>query len=398
MTRSSASWVVLVAEIAITAPLLLLLFLTIALASAQSPDDIAVRISPGEVNQYERYTLNVTGPANTPFVLEIAGRSGFYIALHETLGPTGAWQSEYIAYYDFGRYEIRATMGNGTSLALLDVVCDDRCRVDLLNRWGYEQARVQGDVAARYGLFVLLIVIALQFPQAAVYFSRQAKQAKREGRLTAKEMLLAPAAMYRGFIQPGSQAVRPDVNQSIALDLERRELMEQLRDALGRKFMGWDPNHIALIERLVRGLRKAYDREAQAKPPAPPPWQPKYEPKKIDRAGFARVAMRQERKMTTMQTEAERLRKFDEEIDRALKNGTRMRTTIGAWFLLIVLGIPALLMAVLGPLSWAGFYVEPLRPLWRPWFGDDGKFVLGVLGFVGTTWNMIRTRRRLKGA
>src|SRR5207249_754395 len=59
------------------------------------------------------------------------------------------------------------------------------------------------------------------------------------------------------------------------------------------------------------------------------------------------------------------------------------RALRGAWAVFIFLGIPLGIMAVLGPLAYAGFYVEPLKQFWRPWPPDYIKGLLAVGGFAG---------------
>jgi hypothetical protein len=53
-----------------------------------------------------------------------------------------------------------------------------------------------------------------------------------------------------------------------------------------------------------------------------------------------------------------------------------------AWALFIILGIPLGLLAILGPLAYAGYYFEPLRQFWRPWPPDYMKAIIGIAGFA----------------
>jgi hypothetical protein len=55
-----------------------------------------------------------------------------------------------------------------------------------------------------------------------------------------------------------------------------------------------------------------------------------------------------------------------------------------AWALFLIVGAPLGLMAALGPLSFAGVYLEFLRPLWRPWPPDPWKPIIGLAGFAAT--------------
>jgi hypothetical protein len=53
-----------------------------------------------------------------------------------------------------------------------------------------------------------------------------------------------------------------------------------------------------------------------------------------------------------------------------------------AWALFVVLGVPLGLMAILGTLASAGYYLEPLRQFWRPWPPDWIKGLIGIAGFA----------------
>ncbi len=68
-------------------------------------------------------------------------------------------------------------------------------------------------------------------------------------------------------------------------------------------------------------------------------------------------------------------------IVRKLTKGRGLRF---AWGLFLLIGLPLGIMAALGPLTAAGIYIEPLRPLWQPWPPDIVKPVIGVAGFAAT--------------
>ena len=62
----------------------------------------------------------------------------------------------------------------------------------------------------------------------------------------------------------------------------------------------------------------------------------------------------------------------------------RARALRLAWALFIVIGAPLGFMAALGPMAYAGIYIEPLRQFWQPWPPDILKGIGGVLGFAAT--------------
>jgi len=66
------------------------------------------------------------------------------------------------------------------------------------------------------------------------------------------------------------------------------------------------------------------------------------------------------------------------------KKPAKSRALKAAWTVFIILGIPLGLMAILGPLAYAGFYIEPLKQFWRPWPPDYVKGLLAVAGFAIT--------------
>lgn len=68
-----------------------------------------------------------------------------------------------------------------------------------------------------------------------------------------------------------------------------------------------------------------------------------------------------------------------------------------AWGLFLGLGIPAGLLAALGPLTEAGIYLEPLRPLWRPWIPELTKPVLGAAVFIVMLGVLLYRGGRSKG-
>ena len=49
----------------------------------------------------------------------------------------------------------------------------------------------------------------------------------------------------------------------------------------------------------------------------------------------------------------------------------RFQTLRLPWGLFLLLGVPLGLIAVLGPLTAAHIYIEPLRRFWQPWPPDE---------------------------
>jgi hypothetical protein len=68
-----------------------------------------------------------------------------------------------------------------------------------------------------------------------------------------------------------------------------------------------------------------------------------------------------------------------------------------AWVLFILLGIPLALLAILGPLAAAGYYLEPLRQFWRPWPPDYIKAIIGIAGFVAVAAHLCYRSGRDRG-
>src|SRR2546430_15833645 len=54
-------------------------------------------------------------------------------------------------------------------------------------------------------------------------------------------------------------------------------------------------------------------------------------------------------------------------------------------------------MAALGPMAYAGIYIEPLRQFWQPWPPDILKGIGGVLGFAATLGYLMYRKGRYTG-
>src|SRR2546422_4365087 len=62
----------------------------------------------------------------------------------------------------------------------------------------------------------------------------------------------------------------------------------------------------------------------------------------------------------------------------------RARALRLAWVLFLIVGAPLGFMAALGPMAYAGIYIEPLRQFWQPWPPHILKGIGGVLGVAST--------------
>src|SRR2546425_3558245 len=75
----------------------------------------------------------------------------------------------------------------------------------------------------------------------------------------------------------------------------------------------------------------------------------------------------------------------------------RARALRIAWVLFIFIGAPLGFLAALGPMAYAGIYIEPLRQFWQPWPPDILKGIGGVLGFAVTLGYLLYRKGRYTG-
>ena len=75
----------------------------------------------------------------------------------------------------------------------------------------------------------------------------------------------------------------------------------------------------------------------------------------------------------------------------------RARALRLAWVLFLIVGAPLGFMAALGPMAYAGIYIEPLRQFWQPWPPDILKGIGGVLGFAATLGYLMYRKGRYTG-
>src|SRR5437899_9345756 len=75
----------------------------------------------------------------------------------------------------------------------------------------------------------------------------------------------------------------------------------------------------------------------------------------------------------------------------------RARALRTAWVLFFLIGLPLGFMAALGPMAYAGIYIEPLRQFWQPWPPDILKGIGGVIGFAVTLGYLTYRKGRYTG-
>src|SRR3989442_10532291 len=75
----------------------------------------------------------------------------------------------------------------------------------------------------------------------------------------------------------------------------------------------------------------------------------------------------------------------------------RARALRLAWVLFVFIGAPLGFMVALGPMAYAGIYIEPLRQFWQPWPPDILKGIGGVLGFAATLGYLMYRKGRYTG-
>src|SRR5256712_11841035 len=75
----------------------------------------------------------------------------------------------------------------------------------------------------------------------------------------------------------------------------------------------------------------------------------------------------------------------------------RARALRLARVLIIIVGAPLGFMAALGPMAYAGIYIEPLRQFWQPWPPHILEGTGGVLGVAATPRYLTAPQRRSTG-
>lgn len=371
-----------------------ILLLYAAIVPAGAVGLVNVAVSPGEVDRYELFIVTVTTAyPNTTFSMSFSG-PGYVLDRNGTTNAIGIWEERLSAALDFGTYNVFVAAMNETAQATLVVGCSARCVVDVQNTWG----RYVSDLVAN-GIFQVIVVLAVivlivEGPKTAHYFWKNGSQAIKRGQLTAGDILKSPLAVFHGFVQPGRLSMKQDVNDRIATDLQRRALLEELHDATQARFMEYDPDHMAALGEIFRDLQGSYDREGRMTT-RPPPVTNHFERTVKDMATEIEIAQTEswldEQRKDDVKTASRP--DLQNVIEAHYRNAARRRIRLSI-ALFVAVGIPAGLMALLAPLSCMGIYFEPVRPLWNPMFGDLGKFLIGIAGFLVTLVLVVRTIAR----
>lgn len=366
-----------------------------ASAAGSTGDKVYMNVVPNAVNRYDVFTITITTLLpNASFDILITGRNGFSLDLFNRTDARGFFSMEQSAYFDYGQYEVRASVPNATVAAFLTVGCDAACTVDILQSGNLQtQLLVYGE-AEKWGLFALFLLVAFEFPKAAAFFHKIGREAKKRGDYTPREWAAAPFTLMRSHINPGDQVADPKnpQNARIAIDRERRRLTEQLHEITAKKFMGWRPDNLAPLKEVVADLESAWRREAEIAPA----------PSLISRSVVVDGA-KQKAEAEKMLKQAKEL---DEELGRTARliekeNGGRPRvdrTLRASKWALLLLGIPSLAMALLVSAAYAGVHVDALRWAWVAFPDDSVKMLGGSLVFVATVFAYTGARLRQKKA
>lgn len=369
------------------------------------PSGPKLNVLPDAVNRYDNFAVRVLASNNTTFRIDVYGANSFHLTFQNTTDPAGLWSGYFNAYYDYGRYTFQLSLGNASIFADLDVGCNAACQSGILLQNGQQQSGQIAAYANFYGAVVILLVIVLVLPGQVSYWRKAARDAQAHGHHTAKDLLIAPFARWRGYIQPGSQVADPNnvQNPRMAADLNRREIMEQLHHATDKKYLEWRPGHIDTLDEIFHDLRYAYDAQ-KALQPTGAPYAQEYArpaPRPMPPAEKVTLTPKPGRVITDDHTKTGRVVKVaanggevgmsDQEMDQyeASLQGERGRDPITALvrhqgrvrragYVVAAAGGLLLFMAALVIAAQQGIYVQPLRALWMPWPSDPIKVLLGI--------------------
>lgn len=366
---------------------------------------INVTAAPNEVDRNEQFLVTVsTAYPNTTFNLTISGTQSVLTFTRHT-DALGVWTEQLAATFDFGVYTIRVDALNQTASTTLRVGCSARCVLEIQQAWGDYIAQLVADGNAKTIIIAAFLVLSIELPRAALYFHKQGLSATKHGELTAADALRAPLAFLHGFVQPGRMSMRQDVNDRIAIDLERRRLLEQLHDATQAKHLEYDPDHLAAVADIAADLKNVGEREARVTASLPPVAQ-KYERRPGEHSMATNAEFSEEDVwMAKAGITSSRSTGVDRsqdvlDVDRAMRRSKARGRYYIAQIVALVVGVPVGLVAVLGPLAYSGVYVEPFRSMWRPWMGAWDQVTIWLawlaLGVIATV--LVQTRARAKAA
>lgn len=365
--------------------------------TAQSQGQVSVAVSPDQVDRYEVFVITVTTAyPNTTFDLTFGG-AGYVLNRNGTTNAIGVWEEQLSAALDFGRYDVFVSALNETAQATLTVGCSARCVVDVQNAWGRSIWELISAGIFQVILVVVVVLLIVEGPKTAHYFWKTGASSVKHGQLTLGDRLKSPLAVFHGFVQPGRQSMRQDVNDRIAIDLRRRALLEELHAATQPKFMEYDPDHLKAVQDIAADLKHQYVLEGRVMS-FPPPIAHKYERAEMN-LGAEIEMLDVESKLDDRQDQRSRP-STDEVLNAhwARKDRKRQaRRLRAAEVAFVLVGIPCALIAILGPLADRGVYVEFLRPFWNPIFGDAKTLLGALVAFALSMWlvyEAIRLRRQ----
>lgn len=411
--------------------LVAILSIAIMPAAAVQDNSVIVFASPQEINRFDSFLITVkTGLPNTSFNLSISGRNGFYQLYQNRTDSVGLYVQNVSAYFDFGQYEIDASITNATSRVFVTVGCDAACTVDILHQNGLLQQQLVYAELEKWGLYAVLVLLGIEAPRTILYFRVIAKRARARGSFTPREAIAAPLIMLRGHFNPGDTVTDPKnpQNPRIEIDASRRELMEQLHVATSKPYMEWNPGHLDAIEDVFRDLKKTWVREREALPVAAPYAKTYARPPMAADFGCPdcgerhavgecqrRLKIGQPAQLVQQLTPEAKIvrgippppngRNEMEPTPTPGKNVSEQKTAqpraipARAWkWAVVASGILGVPMAVLVLAARAGVYVDALRPLWVDWPGDPAKVGIGLGIFVVAVfgWRVAVRRSRTR--
>lgn len=362
----------------------------VSAANVTAPRNLTVTVLPDTVNRYDYYAVSVIGAPNATFTMDVYGANGFHLSFPNRTDERGDFIASYQAGYDFGKYTVQISQANRTVFASVTVGCDARCQSAILQQNGQDAQTAIAAWAQFYGSILLVALVAFELPREVDWFRRRAADARARGVFSPREAFMAPWSVIRGHINPGDTVTDPKnvQNPRIAIDLRRRELLEQLHEATSRRYMEWNPDHIKALLRIVFDLAFAYDTQKGLQPkPAPyarPYARPALSEVKVTPAPKPAVRISDDHSPKPAEVSVaanggdddmnDELNKWDDLVSQAKRTSRRDRVIAAALF---VVGAVLLVMAALVVAAYAGLHIAPLAALWVAWPGDPLKIILG---------------------